>query len=31
MMIEYEEGPFIKVVAGSVSFQTYLTPPNLEF
>jgi hypothetical protein len=29
-MIESREGPFIEVVAGSVSFPTSLTPPNLE-
>jgi hypothetical protein len=29
--IESREGPFIEVVAGSVSFPKNLTPPNLEF
>jgi hypothetical protein len=29
--IESGKGPFIKVVAGSVSFPTSLTPSNLEF
>jgi len=29
-MIESREGPFIEVVAGSVSFPTSPTPPNLE-
>jgi hypothetical protein len=27
---EFREGPPIEVVAGSVSFPTNLTPPNLE-
>ena len=29
-MIESREGPFIEVVAGSVSFPMSPTPPNLE-
>jgi hypothetical protein len=28
--IEFREGPLIEVVAGSVSFPTNPTPPNLE-
>jgi len=29
-MMESKEGPFIEVVAGSISFSTSLTLPNLE-